>query len=74
VNKDWQFFIFTIVPHFFILTFIKQKITQEILSSIYLKNCPLKTFQIIIEVPLINLYLKVYIQHDKENQHSFIIV
>jgi len=51
-----------------------QKITKKILSSTHLKTAFEKLFQEIVEALLIDLYLKVYLQPDKENQHSFIIV
>jgi len=60
-------------PISLILTFIKQKITQEIFSLTYLKTAFEKLFQEIAEVLLINFYLKIYLQPNKENQHSFII-
>ncbi|MCG2715073.1 MAG: hypothetical protein L6422_02090, partial [Candidatus Marinimicrobia bacterium] len=56
-----------------ILTFVKQKITQETLSSTCQKTVFTKLFLKTIEVLFINLYLKNYLQPDKESQHLFIV-
>jgi hypothetical protein len=53
LNKDWQFLFYLLFPIFLILTFIWQKITQEILSPIYLKTAFKKLFQKTIEAPFI---------------------